>query len=109
VKDLGAGYVFLHSEVLLRPEVHDVLPAGETGLRAATLVQATDGPIGAVGGLVVATDDHAIASVLVSEGRLLWGHKIVAIPVGTVASFDDGVQLNLATAEVGQLAVGVHL
>ena len=108
VHDLGAGYVFLQSEVLLRPEVHDVLPAGETGLRAATAVRATDGPIGVLGGLLTTPGDHSVTSVLVSEERLLWGHKTVAIPIGTVASFDDGVQLNLATVEVGEVAVEVH-
>jgi hypothetical protein len=108
VRDLGAGYVFLHSEVLLRPEVHDVLPPGETGLREATPVRATDGAIGAAGGLIVRPDDHAITSVMVSEERLLWGHKTLAVPIGVVASFDDGIQLNLATDAVGQVAEGVH-
>jgi hypothetical protein len=108
VQDLGAGYVFLHSEVLLRPEVHDVLPEGETGLHSATPVRATDGSIGVVSGLLATPDDHAVTSVLVSEGRLLWGHKTVAIPVEAVASFNDGIHLNLTTAEVGQVAEGAH-
>lgn len=108
VKDLSAGYIFLHSTVLLRPEVHEVLPPGEAGLRAATQVVATDGAIGDVGGLVTSGDDYQILSVLVTEERLLWGHKTVAIPVSAVAGFDDdAVHLNLPTAEVERVAVGL--
>jgi hypothetical protein len=108
VHDLSAGYIFLHSTVLLRPEVHEVLPPGEEGLQSATQVLATDGAIGDVGGLVTNGDDYQIVSVLVSEERLLWGHKTVAIPVSAVAGFDEGaVRLNLPTAEVERVAVGL--
>jgi hypothetical protein len=108
VKDLGAGYVLPKAEGLLRRAVQEVLPEGETGLQSATPVRATDGHVGVVEGLLTTPDDHAITSVVVSEERLLWGHKIVAIPISAVASFADGVELNLAMAEVGQVAVGMH-
>jgi hypothetical protein len=107
VQDLTAGYIFLHSDPLPKTEVHEVLPKGEEGLGAATQVLATDGAVGAVGGLVTTGDDHRVSSVLVSEERFLWGHKTVAIPVIAVASFDDdAVQLNLATAQIERVAVG---
>jgi hypothetical protein len=107
VQDLSAGYIFLHSTVLPRTEVHEVLPEGEAGLRPGTEVVATDGAIGVVGGLVTTGDDHTVSSVLVSEERLLWGHKTVAIPMSAVAAFDvQAVQLHLARAEVEQVAQG---
>jgi hypothetical protein len=108
VQDLSAGYIFLHSTLLQRPEVHEVLPAGESGLQAATQVLATDGAIGDVGGLITTGDDYEIVSVLVSEERLLWGHKTVVIPVSAVAGYDnEAVRLNLPTAEVKQVAMGL--
>jgi hypothetical protein len=104
VQDLSAGYIFLHATPLPRKEVHEILPEGEEGLGAGTQVLATDGPIGGVGGLITSGDSHDVASVLVTEERLLWGHRTVVIPVATVATFDDAVQLNVATADVGRLA-----
>jgi hypothetical protein len=107
VQDLTAGYIFLHSAPLPKTEVREVLPAGEEGLGSGTQVVATDGAVGAVGGLVTTGEDHAITSVLVSEERFLWGHKTVSIPVSAVAAFDDDeVQLNLAMAQVERVAVG---
>jgi hypothetical protein len=107
VKDLSAGYIFLHSTVLLRPEVHEILPEGATGLQTGTEVVATDGHIGVVSGLLTAGEDYGISAVLVSEERHLWGHKTVAVPVSAVTEFDsEAVRLNLATAEVERLAAG---
>ena len=107
VQDLTAGYIFLHSYPLPKTEVREVLPTGEEGLGPATQVLATDGAVGAVGGLLTTGDDHRVSSVLVSEERFLWGHKTVAIPVSAIAVFDDDVvRLNLATAQVEGVAVG---
>lgn len=107
VEELSAGYIFLHSVPLPKPEVHEVLPEGEAGLLAATQVLATDGSVGAVGGLLTAGEDYQISSLLVTEERLLWGHKTVVIPVTAIAEFDEGaVRLNLSTADVGRVAVG---
>ncbi len=108
VQDLTAGYIFLHSEVLPKTEVHEVLPEGEAGWQAATEVLATDGRIGVVGGALADGEDYRISSLVVTEGRLLWGHKMVVIPVSAVAAFDSGtVQLNLATAEVERVAAAL--
>ena len=104
VPELGAGYVFLRSAELQRPEVREVLPEGEAGLGSGTQVVATDGPVGVVAGLLTSAGDHRVISVLVSEERFPWGHKTLAIPIGAVATFDGGVQLNLATAEVERAA-----
>jgi len=104
VPELGAGYVFLRSAELQRAEVHEVLPEGEAGLASGTQVVASDGPVGAVAGLLTSPGDHRVISVLVSEERFPWGHKTLAIPIGAVATFDGGVQLNLATAEVERAA-----
>ncbi len=103
VQDLGAGYIFLHSEPLLRPEVHEVLPEGEAGLGSGTLVLATDGPVGKVAGLLSAPDTHLVTAILVNEERHLWGRKMVAVPVSAVAGYDDGVRLNMSAAELGRV------
>ncbi len=107
VQDLSAGYIFLHSEVLPKTEVHEVLPEGEAGWQAATEVLATDGRIGVVGGVLTDGEDYQISAVVVTEGRLLWGHRMVSIPVSAVAAFDSAtIQLNLATAELERVAAG---
>ncbi|HXW80426.1 MAG TPA: hypothetical protein VEJ84_13060 [Acidimicrobiales bacterium] len=108
VKDLGAAYVLPKGAGLLRRAIREVLPEGETGLQTATPVLATDGHIGVAYGLLTTPEDYAITSVVVSEERLLWGHKIFAIPISAVASFADGVELNLGMADVGQVAVGMR-
>ena len=81
-------------------DVRDVLPPGEVGMSAGVVVSATDGPIGVVAGFAITAGDHAIVAVLVREDRLLWGHKVVSIPIRAVTDLRDGVQLNLATADV---------
>jgi hypothetical protein len=107
VQDLTAGYIFLHSEVLPKTEVHEVLPEGEAGWRTATEVLATDGRVGVVGGVLTEGEDYEISALVVTEGRLLWGHKMVVIPASAVAAFDSGtIQLNLAMAEVERVAAG---
>jgi hypothetical protein len=107
VQDLTAGYIFLHSEVLPKTEVHEVLPAGEAGWQAATEVLATDGRVGVVGGVLTEGEDYEISALVVTEGRLLWGHKMLVIPVSAVAAFDSGtIQLNLAMVEVERVAAG---
>jgi len=80
----------------------DRVPTGEVEVRRGEHVQATDGPIGKVQGLIVDPADHHVTHVLLDEGHL-WGKKQVAIPIGAVTGVDDGVQLNLTKDEVGDL------
>lgn len=81
-------------------DVEDVLPPGEVAEHPEDTVSATDGPIGVVAGFVVDRQHHSIDELLVSEERLLFGHKVIAVPASAITSLHPGVQLNLATAEV---------
>jgi sporulation protein YlmC with PRC-barrel domain len=78
------------------------IPAGDVQVRRGDHVQATDGPIGHVRGLVVDPGDHCVTHILLDEGHL-WGKKRVAIPISAVTRADDGVRLNLSKQEVGDL------
>ena len=85
-----------------QPIYLDRVPVGEVEVRRGEHVQATDGPIGKVQGLVVDPSDHHVTHVLLDEGHL-WGKKRVAIPIGAVSGVDDGVKLNLTKDEVRDL------
>jgi sporulation protein YlmC with PRC-barrel domain len=80
----------------------DKVPVGEVAVRRGDLVQATDGDIGRVQGLVVDGADHHVTHVLLQEGHL-WGRKEVAIPIGAVVGIDDGIRLNLTKREIEDL------
>jgi hypothetical protein len=84
------------------PAVVDRVPAGEVEIRRGDHVQASDGGIGHVEGLV-ADADGLITHVLLQEGHL-WTKREVAIPVGSVEKIDaDGIHLRLSKHEVGEL------
>jgi sporulation protein YlmC with PRC-barrel domain len=88
---------------------YDRIPQDEVEVRRGDPVQATDGPIGRVRGLVVDPGDHRVTHVLLDEGHL-WGRKEVAIPITAVTSVDDGgAHLNLSKDQVRDLPpVGVQ-
>src|SRR5271155_2926174 len=78
----------------LAVETRDKLPPGEIGVQRGEAVHATDGEIGKVEGLVVDSAQGHVTHVLLAEGHL-WGHKQVAIPVGSVGNIDHGITVNL--------------
>jgi hypothetical protein len=80
----------------------DRIPAGKVEVRRGEHVHATDGPIGKVRGLTVLTRGRRVTHVLLDEGHL-WGKRQVAIPIGAVADFSDGVRLSLTRDEVRDL------
>jgi uncharacterized protein YrrD len=80
----------------------DRVPEGETQVRRGDRVQATDGEIGRVHGLVVEPKDHRVTHILLERGHL-WGQREVAIPVSAVASVDGGVVLTLTKDQVRDL------
>jgi sporulation protein YlmC with PRC-barrel domain len=80
----------------------DTLPLGEVGVRRGQPVEATDGSIGRVHGLVIDPRNGHVTHVLLGEGHL-WGRKEVAIPISVVTSVDDGIRLSLTKQEVGDL------
>jgi hypothetical protein len=80
----------------------DRIPAGKVEVRRGEHVHATDGPIGKVRGLTVLTRGRQVTHILLDEGHL-WGKRRVAIPIGAVAGFSDGVRLSLTRDEVRDL------
>jgi hypothetical protein len=55
-----------------------------------------------VKGLVIDPADHHVTHFLLEEGHL-WGHKTVAIPIGTVTRIGDGAWISLTKDEVRDL------
>ena len=86
----------------VHPILLDRVPVGEVEVRRGEQVQATDGNIGRVQGLVVDPHDHHVTHVLLQEGHL-WGRKQVAIPISAVATVDDGIRLTLTKDDVQKL------
>jgi hypothetical protein len=78
------------------------VPLGEIEIRRGEPVHAIDGTIGQVRGLAIDPVDHHVTHVLLDQGHL-WGKKRVAIPIGAVASVDDGLHLTLSRDEVRDL------
>jgi len=81
---------------------YDTIPLGEVEVRRGDPVQATDGDIGRVQGLVVDPRSHHVTHVLLQEGHL-WGRKEVAIPIGAVTRVDEGIRLSITKQDVAGL------
>ena len=82
----------------------DSVPLGEVEITRGEPVQATDGEIGRVQGLVIDPASRHVTHVLLQEGHL-WGKKEVAIPVGAVAKVDpdEGIRLSITKRQVQDL------
>ena len=80
----------------------DSVPLGEVEIRRGDSVQATDGDIGRVQGLVIDPASRHVTHVLLQEGHL-WGKKEVSIPISAVTSTRDGIVLKLSKLEVQDL------
>jgi hypothetical protein len=83
---------------------YDRVPLGEVEVRRGDPVEATDGSIGHIQGLVVDPVDHQVTHVLLQEGHL-WGRKEVAIPIKAVSRAGDGdtIRLTISKQEVQDL------
>jgi sporulation protein YlmC with PRC-barrel domain len=81
---------------------YDRVPLGEVEVRRGDPVEATDGRIGHIQGLVVDPGDHQVTHVLLQEGHL-WGRKDVAIPIKAVSRVGDTIHLNISKHEVQDL------
>jgi sporulation protein YlmC with PRC-barrel domain len=81
---------------------YDTLPVDEVAVRRGEQVDATDGTIGRVEGLVIDPRNSQVTHVLLQEGHL-WGRRDVAIQVGAVAKVDDGIRLSLTKQQVEDL------
>jgi len=81
---------------------YDRIPLDEVEVRRGDPVEATDGRIGHIQGLVVDPGDHHVTHVLLQEGHL-WGRKDVAIPIKAVSRVGDTIRLNISKHEVQNL------
>jgi sporulation protein YlmC with PRC-barrel domain len=98
VPDIGVGGGAIAPQVVAT----DSVPLGEVEIRRGDRVQATDGDIGRVQGLVIDPGSRHVTHILLQEGHL-WGKKEVSIPIGAVASTHDGIQLTISKREVQDL------
>lgn len=85
-----------------RPQTTDRIPTGEVEVRRGDAVHASDGWIGSVKGLVVDPADLHVTHVLLAEGHF-FGHKQVAIPIGSTARIEDEVKVDLTKQEIEAL------
>ena len=84
------------------PVVRDQVPAGEVQLCRGDRVEAADGPVGHVTGLLAAPGGGQLTHLLLAEGHL-WGRRTVAVPIGTVTWADGAVRTTLTRRELGEL------
>jgi sporulation protein YlmC with PRC-barrel domain len=98
VPDIGVGGGALEPQVVAT----DSIPLGEVEIRRGDCVQATDGDIGRVQGLVIDLGSRHVTHFLLQEGHL-WGKKEVAIPISAVTSTSDGIVLKISKQEVQDL------
>lgn len=102
---LGEGMVVaggLETDGNPRTVVEDTVPVGEVDIHRGDHVDATDGSIGLVEGLVIDRASRRVTHVLLREGHL-WGRKEVAIPISAVADTSHGIQLTITKQEVEDL------
>jgi hypothetical protein len=83
-------------------ETIDLVPDAEVEETRRDHVHATDGDVGSFHGLRVDPDSGQIRHVLLK--RHPWGHAELAIPIGNVSDFGEGVQLSITKQEVKALA-----
>jgi hypothetical protein len=81
---------------------YDSVPLGEVQIRRGDHVDATDGEIGLVEGLVIDPANHQVTHVLLQEGHL-FGRKEVSVPIGAVTGMTIGIRLNLSRQQVEDL------
>jgi hypothetical protein len=88
------------------PEIREMetiplVPESEVEESRGDRVHATDGDVGQFHGLRVDPDGGAVLHVLLK--RHPWGHTELAIPIGSVAGFEDGIRLGISKQEVKNL------
>jgi len=99
---ISAGLGGIGGGISSQLETSDTVPEGEADVRRGDPVEATDGEIGRVQGLVIDRASRHVTHVLLQEGHL-WGRKQVAIPISAVTSTSDGIRLRISKQEVQDL------
>ena len=85
-----------------RTVTRDRIPDGGAELRRGETLHATDGDAGRIQGLIIDLPEAFVTHLLVSAGRL-FGRRQLAVPIGSVTGFGDGIQLNLTREQVQAL------
>lgn len=81
----------------------DMIPEGELAVRRGTRVEATDGYVGRVGGLLAEEDTDVVSQVVLEEGHL-FGQREVALPLLAIdRAQGDTVYLRLDKAAIERL------
>jgi hypothetical protein len=99
IRGVSTNYVYVGGRAPLIREVHELVPENERPVQEGTPVTGSDGPIGVVAGLVTDLEEHTVVQVLASAGHHWWHHRVVALPVRSVVSWDRGVEVNLTVDE----------
>jgi sporulation protein YlmC with PRC-barrel domain len=99
---LGSMSLGLNGGSPAQTVTYDSIPPGEVDIHRGDHVEATDGDIGRVQGLVIDRGSGHVTHVLLQEGHL-WGRREVAIPVSAVASAADGILLTITKQQVQDL------
>jgi sporulation protein YlmC with PRC-barrel domain len=95
-------YVVPEDEAMMPVETERV-PPGEFAVRRGAQVEASDGHIGVVDGLLMDPESGQISHLILREGHL-WGKRNVSIPVSQIAEIDaNTVWLKLSKDEVQTL------
>ena len=81
-----------------QPETYDMVPQGEVEVRRDERVEATDGRVGTIRGLVIDQGSGQVTRILLHEHHL-WGHRDAALPVDDVATIANGNRLKTAKHE----------
>jgi hypothetical protein len=102
VGGIGGGLSGIGGGISPQTVTSDTTPQGEVDVRRGDPVEATDGNIGRVQGLVIDRGSRHVTHVLLQEGHL-WGRKQVAIPISAVASTVDGIRLRISKQDVQDL------
>lgn len=80
----------------------DRVPRGEVEIKHGDKVEASDGEVGSIEGLVIDQTDHHVTHVLLAEGHL-WGAKTVAIPMSAIDHINNVVWVKLSKDEIRDL------
>jgi sporulation protein YlmC with PRC-barrel domain len=99
---LGSMSLGLNGGSPAQTVTYDSIPPGEVDIHRGDHVEATDGDIGRVQGLVIDRGSGHVTHVLLQEGHL-WGRREVAIPVSAVASTVGGILLTITKQQVQDL------
>lgn len=85
-----------------REPARELIPAGGVDLRRGEPVYAGERQVGRAEGLRIDLA-HQLITHLVLAGGHFWGRKRVAVPIGHVTTFGDGIQLDLTKGQVSAL------